>query len=264
MTENPQAMFGDGAAYERMMGRWSRMAGRQFLDWLALPGSLHWLDVGCGNGAFTEEIVSGQKPAAVTGIDPSAGQIDFAAKRPGTRMADFHVGDSQSLPFDDQAYDVTTMALVIAFVPDPAKGASELFRVLRPGGTAAAYMWDLENFSLPLSPIYRALKDMGIPAPQPPSFRISDRTAMAGLWLNAGFEWVETQPITITSTFESFDDFWTSCTPPIGPHGKHVHALPEDQKKELIERLRAMLPAGPDGRISYESTANAVKGRRPG
>jgi SAM-dependent methyltransferase len=228
-----------------------------------LPDGLRWLDVGCGNGAFTEEIVSRCRPAAVTGIDPSTGQVDYAKSRPGTRMAEFHVGDSQALPFPDQSYDAATMALVIAFVPDPAKGAAELRRVLRPGGTAAAYMWDLENFSLPLGPIYRALNDMGTPAPQPPSYRTSSLAALKDLWTAAGFEAVETVPIRMTASFTDFDDFWTSCTLPAGPHAKFVAALPEAAKAELQRRLRAMLPPAPDGRIAYESTANAIKGRRP-
>jgi ubiquinone/menaquinone biosynthesis C-methylase UbiE len=47
------AMFSDGKAYERFMGRWSRLAGERFLDWLDPPKGLRWVDVGCGNGAFT-------------------------------------------------------------------------------------------------------------------------------------------------------------------------------------------------------------------
>jgi ubiquinone/menaquinone biosynthesis C-methylase UbiE len=50
----PQIRYDDGAAYERMMGAWSRIAGEIFLDWLAPPPGLQWIDVGCGSGAFTE------------------------------------------------------------------------------------------------------------------------------------------------------------------------------------------------------------------
>jgi SAM-dependent methyltransferase len=256
-------MFGDGAAYERLMGRWSKIAGRQFLDWLAMPDGLRWLDVGCGNGAFTEEIVSMGAPASVTGIDPSAGQIDYARTRPGTRMAEYHVGDAQALPFADQSFDAATMALVIAFVPDPARGAAELKRVLRPGGTAAAYMWDLENFSLPLGPIYRALHDMGLPAPQPPSYQVSSRQALSDLWRGAGFEVAETTPIRVTAAFADFNDFWTSCTLPVGPHARFVNSLPDAAREDLRGRLRASLPTAADGRISYGCIANAVKGRVP-
>ena len=79
--------FTDGAAYERLMGRWSVPVGEVFLDWLAQPEGLRWLDVGCGNGAFTELIVARCAPADVQGLDPSEAQIAYARERPGARPA---------------------------------------------------------------------------------------------------------------------------------------------------------------------------------
>ena len=55
--------FDDGASYERYMGVWSQLAGAAFLDWLALPARQRWLDVGCGNGAFTELLAARGAPA---------------------------------------------------------------------------------------------------------------------------------------------------------------------------------------------------------
>ena len=81
-----QIRFDDGAAYERYMGVWSRIAGETFLDWLAPEPGLRWLDVGCGNGAFTELIVARCAPAAVDGIDPSEAQLAFARKRPALAL----------------------------------------------------------------------------------------------------------------------------------------------------------------------------------
>jgi ubiquinone/menaquinone biosynthesis C-methylase UbiE len=129
-----QIRFNDGAAYERMMGAWSKLAGETFLDWLAVRPGLKWIDVGCGNGAFTELIVARNAPAEVQGIDPSDGQLAYARTRSGTAMAEFHQGDAMALPFADRAFDVATMALVIFFVPEPAKGVAEMVRVVAPGG----------------------------------------------------------------------------------------------------------------------------------
>ena len=94
--------FTDGAAYERLMGRWSVSAGEIFLEWLAQPERLRWLDVGCGNGAFTELIVSRCAPADVQGLDPSNAQIAYARERLGTGVAQFRQGDAQALPFGRQ------------------------------------------------------------------------------------------------------------------------------------------------------------------
>jgi ubiquinone/menaquinone biosynthesis C-methylase UbiE len=133
MTD-PQIRFDDGAAYERIMGIWSQLAGEQFLDWLAPAGGQRWIDVGCGNGAFTELIVQRCAPAGVDGVDPSDGQLAFARTRPASRIAKFRQGDAMTLPYDDKSFDVAVMALVIFFVPDPTKGVAEMVRVVRPGG----------------------------------------------------------------------------------------------------------------------------------
>src|SRR3954454_9856047 len=125
MTEAP-GMFNDGAVYERLMGRWSQLAGTTFLEWLALPKGLKWLDVGCGNGAFTETLIAKNAPAEVTGIDPSEGQLAYARTRPGAKLAKFQLAGAQDLPFAGKSFDAAIMALVISFVPDPAKAVSEM------------------------------------------------------------------------------------------------------------------------------------------
>ena len=91
--------FDDGAAYEQMMGIWSRFAGEIFLDWLAPPPGWRWIDVGCGSGAFTELLVERCAPGEVLGIDPSEGQLAFARARPASRAAEFRQGDAMALPF---------------------------------------------------------------------------------------------------------------------------------------------------------------------
>src|SRR5262245_3364054 len=91
--------FNDGAAYEQMMGIWSRSAGEIFLDWLAFPKGLRWIDIGCGNGAFTELLVERCSPVEVQGIDPSEEQLAFARTRPASRDVGFRQGDAMALPF---------------------------------------------------------------------------------------------------------------------------------------------------------------------
>lgn len=152
MTEH-QIRFEDGAGYERMMGVWSRIAGEVFLDWLDPEPGLRWVDVGCGNGAFTELLVERCVPAEIQGIDPSDAQLSFARGRPAGRMATFQKGDAMALPFADHCFDAAVMALVIFFVPEPAKGVAEMARVVRPGGVVAAYAWDVEGGGLPAAPI---------------------------------------------------------------------------------------------------------------
>lgn len=262
MTQSSGIQFNDGAAYERLMGRWSRKVGRDFLRWCNVPPGATWLDVGCGNGAFTEEIVANAQPASVQGIDPSPAQIDYARKRSGVAMARFQIGDAQDLPFGNAEFDAAVMALVIAFVPNPAKGVAELVRVVKPNGVVATYMWDLALGGVPTSPFYRALKQMGVDATQPPSAEFSAREPMQRLWREAGLADVEMTEFRITVHFTGFEDFWQANTLPVGPQAARIQALSAEQLQELHQRLKDSLTPAADGSISYEAFANAVKGRK--
>jgi ubiquinone/menaquinone biosynthesis C-methylase UbiE len=256
-------LFTDGEAYERLMGRWSRLVGEAFLDWLNVPQGLRWLDVGCGNGAFTEELIARCTPATTMAIDPSDDQLAYARKRPGARMAEFRVADAQLLPFDDNNFDVAIMALVLSFLPDPAKAVAEMARVVRPGGCVAAYMWDLPGGGAPVTPVYAAIEALGSASPRPPRPEDSTRDAMQHLWEKSGLESIDTRVIRIPVVYSDFDDFWDSNTVPIGPQGKLIDGMSPSVREQLRTHLRGHLPVTPDGRIVYESFANAVKGRVP-
>jgi SAM-dependent methyltransferase len=255
-------LFADGKAYERLMGRWSRLVGEKFLDWLDAPKNLKWLDAGCGNGAFTEVLIARGAPAAVTGVDPSEGQLAFARERPGAKRAEFRRADAQALPFPDNSFDAATMALVLVFIPDPLKAARELARVVRRGGIAATYMWEFPN-GFPPAPLGAAMKDLGLPPAERPSLEASKRDTMHAIWEDAGFTAIETEVIRIRVHFSSFDDFWDSNTVPVGPSGKAVSELSSSVREQVKARLRERLPIAADGTIAYEAFANAVKGLAP-
>ena len=257
-----RTFFTDGAAYDRMMGRWSAFAGAEFLDWLALPRGLRWLDVGCGTGAFTELLVARCAPVEVQGVDPAAAQIDYAKSRPGARPAQFRQGDAQALPFADDSFDVAVMALVIAFVPDPAKAIAEMARVVRPGGWIAAYMWDLPAGGSPNGPLTSAMHSMGVTFAMPPSIAFSQRDKMLGLWSGAGLAAIDTRAINVPVGFAGFDEFW-ELNSVVGPGGVAVRAMSPSARDQLKARLREQLPKDRDGRISYVAHANAVKGQIP-
>lgn len=257
-----QIRFDDGAAYERMMGVWTRFAGQIFLDWLAPASNLKWLDVGCGNGAFTELLLERCAPAAIEGIDPSDAQLAFARTRPAGRIAKFRQGDAQALPYPDSAFDAAVMALVIFFVPDPAKGVAEMARVVGPGGSVSAYAWDVPGGGLPAAPIQAEMRAMGLKPPLPPSFEISRIDALRALWAGAGLNEIETREIVVSRTFAGFDDFWTTNL--LGASlADVVAAMPAGDVERLKARVRTTMPTDAGGRITYSSRANAVKGRVP-
>ncbi|MCC2098046.1 MAG: class I SAM-dependent methyltransferase [Hyphomicrobiales bacterium] len=254
-------LFADGSAYEQSMGRWSQKIGVRFLEWLALPKALQWLDAGCGNGAFTEVLMQQCAPSQVTGIDPSQAQMEYAENRPGCAGANFLVGDAQAVPLPDTSVDAAVMALVISFLPDPDKAVRELARVTRPGGTVATYMWDTAGGGHPANPINAAMLALDLPRPGAPHNSAATLDRMQEIWNRAGLADVETQIIDMTVAFTDFGEFWRSNVVSTGPLGKALNNLNADETAKLQAVLRDRLSPNGAEAISYRAFANAVKGR---
>jgi ubiquinone/menaquinone biosynthesis C-methylase UbiE len=256
-----QIRYDDGAAYERMMGIWSRAAGEIFLDWLAPTRGLRWVDVGCGSGAFTELLVERCAPAEVEGVDPSEAQLSFARARPVGQIAKFHQADALALPFPEARFDAAVMALVIFFIPDPSGGVAEMARVVCPGGTVAAYVWDMTGGGHPLELMHTEMKAMGFSAPRPPRSDITSLEALRRLWRGAALDEIETREITVQRTFADFEDYWT--TSKLAATVSQTIAAMDPSAVEVFKaRTRARLVADAAGRITCSALANAIKGTR--
>jgi len=257
-----QITFNDGAAYEQMMGKWSRLAGDVFLDWLHPAEKLRWVEVGCGNGAFTELLFERCAPEKVEGIDPSEEQLAFARNRLAGRPAHWHLGGATSLPFHENSFDAAVMALVIFFVPDPPKGVEEMKRVVVPGGLVSAYAWDFTVGGFPLEPIQAELRAIGVNPPRPPQYKVSQMDSFLGLWKDCGLKNIKTTTIRVTRTFEDFDDYWATCL--LGPSiDAVISAMPPSAINLLKERLRDRVAPSQTGAITLEAIANAVSGIVP-
>ncbi len=252
--------FKDGAGYERYMGKWSQLAGDVFLDWLAPLPAWDWLDVGCGNGAFTDMLMLRCAPASMHGVDPSDEQLAYASARPALRAARFRKGDAMALPYAAAAFDAAVMPLVLFFVSDPAKGVAEMARVVRPGGVVAAYAWDMPGGGFPYEALLAEIRGMGITVPSPPSPWASRLETMQELWVGAGLGAVEARVIEVQRTFGDFEDYWSTAlgAPSVG---STLSAMAADDLARIKMRLRTLQPADAEGRITYSARANAVKGR---
>jgi len=255
-----RSFFTDGAAYEQLMGRWSRSAGEVFLDWLALPKGLSWLDVGCGTGAFTELLLDRCATGRINAIDPAEDQMAFARTRPGMAGVTFRVGDAQSLPFPDRSFDAVAMALVINFVPDAVKAVAEMKRVTRPGGTAGTYMWDWPGRRTIQQPLIDGLEALNVEVPTSAGQGHSGMDVLRRFFEGAGFEEVETRAIDIEVSYASFDDYWSSQTGLANPVVQAVRKMSPADVERLKTSLRTTL-SRLDRRIAYRARANAVKGR---
>ena len=219
MAETAQLTFEDGAAYEDFMGVWSRIAGEAFLPWLAPEPGWRWADVGCGNGAFTQLLVERCAPAEVHGIDPSDAQLAYARTRMPGAPIQWQQGDAMALPWPDRSFDAAVMALVIFFVPDPARGVAEMARVVRPGGSVSAYAWDLLGGGFPFAAMSEEMAVLGVPPLWPPSAEAANIDALQASWAAAGLEQVETREITLQRSFADYETFWriAQTGPRVGP-----------------------------------------------
>jgi ubiquinone/menaquinone biosynthesis C-methylase UbiE len=261
---NAKAVFDDGGAYERFMGRWSRAVGVTFLEWLAPPKGARWLDVGCGTGAFTELVLASYSPASIIGVDLSSEQIEYARKLPTARLAEFEVADALNLPFPDHSFDVVASALVINFLADRSRGLAEMCRVAEPGGLVAGYVWDFAGGRASAGPLVKGLRAIGMEPPTTMGMKDSSIEALQSLFRKTQLQAVETRPIEITPTYRDFDAFWTSQTPSVTPIGQFIGSLTEAERLRLRNSVRSILPSNADGSITYSACANAIKARVPG
>ncbi|MAC77599.1 MAG: SAM-dependent methyltransferase [Rhodobacteraceae bacterium] len=260
-----QDRWTDGEAYERYVGRWSRLTGKGFLDWLDTAPGQRWLDLGCGSGALSAQILARCDPRAVTGVEPSEAFRATAEAAIDDPRARFLAGSGEAIPLEDASVDVAVSGLVLNFIPDKPRALAELKRCVTPGGTIAAYVWDYAGHAqfirffwdaaCALDPAARAL-DEG------PRFPLCHPGALEALFAGEGLKDVRTAPIDIVTPFTDFDEYWTPFLSGIGPAPGYCAALDAPARDRLRARLAEILPTDPDGRILLAARAWAVCGQR--
>src|SRR6476659_10148932 len=170
--------------YDRFMGRYSVPLAERFANFAGVATGGHVLDVGCGPGALTRELVDRLGPDAVSAVDPSESFVAAAAKRlPGV---DVQHAAAEHLPFDDGQFDAALAQLVVHFMSDPVAGLHEMGRVTRPGGTVAACVWDHGGDRGPLTTFWRAARDLDPSAPDESGLAGVGEGQLAGLFAQAG------------------------------------------------------------------------------
>ena len=167
------------------------------------------------------------------------------------------------LPFGDDRFDAAVMALVLFFVPDPAMGVAEMARVVGPGGTVAAYMWNWFGEEMPTTPIAAELRAVGVTVPMPPSPEVARMEVSRALWAGAGLEAVETREIEVRRIFPDFEACWQSCAS-FPSSGVAIGKMAPGDVERVKAGLARRLPADASGRVSYSARAYAIKGRLPG
>jgi len=230
-------------AYDRYMGRFSTQLSAGLADLAGVRGSSRVLDVGCGPGALTTELVARVGPGSVTAVDPSEPFVDAARGRhPGVAVLR---ASAEALPFADASFDAALAQLVVHFMAEPVGGLREMRRVTRPGGVVAASVWDFGGDRAPISPFWAAARTVD------PHLR--DEAHLPGvreghlesLFAAAGLIDIGVTALTSSVAYRSFDAWWAPYTAGVGPGGAYVARLEPDQLTTVREACRRSLPEAP-------------------
>jgi SAM-dependent methyltransferase len=238
------------AAYAEFMGRYSEPLAVQFAELAGARAGQRALDVGCGPGALTEQLVARLGADAVSAIDPSPSFV--AASRARFPGADVRTGTAEELPFDDDTFDLALAQLVVHFMADPVRGLTEMARVTRPGGLVAACVWDHAGDGGPLSLFWRAVRDVDPGAGDESGLAGAREGHLAELCRTAGLTDVESTTLTVRVGFAELAQWWQPFTLGVGPAGAYVAQLDQRARDGLEQRCAQLLPAAP-----FEITASA-------
>jgi SAM-dependent methyltransferase len=260
------AMFSEGDAYERFMGRWSRDLAPLLVRFAGVRDGDALLDIGSGTGALAGALATAAPASRIVGIDPAADYVALAQARHANDHVQFEVGDAQRMRFEDRQFDRTLSLLVINFIPDPVKALDEMQRVTRRGGTVAAALWDygdgmqmLRMFwdeAILLSPANDAKDERHMP--------LCRQAELSERWRRQGLLDVAEEGLTIETRFASFEDYWNPFLQKQGPAGAYVATLSPAERDQLRARLRRrLLGDGPDRPIVLTARAWAVRGVVP-
>jgi SAM-dependent methyltransferase len=247
MTETPGAATfrAPAEAYDRHIGRYGPELARALIDAAGVRPGERALDVGCGPGALTAELVAVLGAEHVAAVDPSPPFVEAVRRRlPGVEVVH---ASAEALPFDAAAFDHALAQLVVNFMTDPAAGVSQMRRMVRTGGTVAAAVWDyagemtlLRRFwdaAIALDPS-AADRDEGRSMPYCTPGELHD------LWAQAGLEGVHVTSVTVGADYAGYDDLWQPLELGVGPSGAYAAFLPAEQRAALKDELQRRLGVG--------------------
>jgi SAM-dependent methyltransferase len=256
----------DAAAYDRFMGRWSRSLAAAFVRWLDAPPEAHWLEIGCGTGSLTSAIFELGSPGSVTACDTAADYVGYCAASLRYPNLEAVIASTDALPSRVPGYDVVASSLVLNFLPDPVAALAAMREACSPGGHVAACVWDYSEGMEFLRHFWDAavtLDPGAAPYHEGARFPLCRKDALRAAFLEAGFDPVAIEALTIATPFSGFDDFWIPFVTGPGPAPTYTCSLPDTARERLADLLRSRLIPHGDRPFVLQARAWAAKGANP-
>ena len=174
------------------------------LDVVDTGPETRFLDAGCGGGGAS--ILAAERGAQVSGLDAAEGLISFARER--VSNGEFHVGDIESLPFGDEAFDVVFAANSVQYSEDRIAALRELGRVCTTEGRIIAGLFSSPE-KVAYSAIFKAMRDaMPEPPPGGGPFELSMPGKLEGMFEEAGLKVLDSDEVDCPFHYPDFDVFW--------------------------------------------------------
>lgn len=250
-----------GEAYDAYMGRYAVLLAPSLADTAGVGAGRRALDVGCGTGALTGELVRRLGAERVAGCDPSPHQLRTCrARHPGVELT---LAPAERLLSADAQFDVALAQLVLHFVDEPAAAVREMRRVVVPGGRVAASVWDAAGGMQMLRAFGRAATDVD---PLAPGILTAPRLGRPGelsaLFTDAGLTDVREVPVTAAARYTGFDELWSTLLLGVGPAGSYTAGLSAPRQALLRAAFRARLGPLP-GAFELTAVARSAVGTVP-
>lgn len=280
--DNAKLIEGQRQDWNRVAGGWEKW-DRAFDEQMAflnhrlvadarLHAGMNVLDLGSGTGY--PALLGAQTVGAtgrVTGMDLAEQMLaaaDRKAARLGLTNVSFRTGDVTSLPFEPNSFDAVTSRFCLMFLPEIPKAASEIARVMKPGGWVAAAVWSApeKNPSIGLS--MAAIKQViELPPPDPTApgiFRLAKPGELAGMFQQAGLVDVAEQEFLAEWSYASVDEYYTSLMEIAAPVQNLMTKLTDAQKQDVKHRIIQAASGFTRGkRVVFPMAVRIVAGRKP-
>ena len=230
------------------------------------------LDVGCGPGALTAELVRRLGPGTVSAVDPSEPFVAAARERhPGVSV---RRAAAEQLPFEDRAFDAALAQLVVHFMADPVAGLREMARVTRKDGVVAACVWDHAGGQGPLSVFWEAARELDPDVEDESQLAGAREGHLGELFEAAGLHEIEESALSVSVEHPTFEEWWEPFTLGVGPAGAYAAGLDREAASPAARTLPRDAAGGTvraDGprlgstrpRLALELTELVYETRRP-